>query len=306
MDELLNIWEKPAAEEKFMIAGWRQWADAGAVSSALPQYLIDHLRARKIGEIESREFYLFQIPGTHHFLRPEIKMEDGYRQSLRYHKNEIFYTGDEKKGLFIFLGDEPHLKADLYADTFFQAAKALGVKRVGVVGGVYGPVPYDKEREVSCVYSMRSMKQEMSEYAVRFSNYEGGVSIGSFMADSAERNGIEYFSFYAFVPAYDFSELSSLLQGVRIENDYKAWYDLMRRFNHMFGLGIDLTDLQRQAEELTTSMATKIGELERRLPQLKIDEYMNKVSENFVETPFMLLDDVWERELGDLFEDLDE
>jgi proteasome assembly chaperone (PAC2) family protein len=306
MDELLNIWEKPAAEEKFMIAGWRQWADAGAVSSALPQYLINHLRAKKIGEIKSKEFYLFQIPGTHHFLRPEIKMEDGYRQSLRYHKNEIFYTGDEKKGLFIFLGDEPHLKADLYADTFFHAAKELGVKRVGAVGGVYGPVPYDKEREVSCAYSMRSMKDEMSEYAVRFSNYEGGVSIGSFMADSAERNEMEYFSFYAFVPAYDFSELSSLLQGVRIENDYKAWYDLMRRFNHMFGLGIDLTDLQRQAEELTASMATKIEELERRLPQLKIDEYMDKVSENFVETPFMLLDDVWERELGDLFEDLDE
>jgi proteasome assembly chaperone (PAC2) family protein len=306
MDELVKLWEKPEAEEKYMIAGWHQWADAGSVSSALPQYLIEHLRARKIGELDSSDFYLFQIPGTHHFLRPEIKLRDGYRQSLEYRKNEFFYSGDDKKGLVIFLGDEPHLRSEQYAGVFFQAVKALGVKRVAGVGGVYGPVPYDKEREISCVYSMRSMKEEMAEYAVRFSNYEGGVSMGSYMADSAEKNGVEYCSFYAFVPAYDFSELSSLLQGVRIENDYKAWYDLMRRFNHMFGLGIDLTELQRQGDELTSSMATKIEELERKLPQFKMKEYMDKISENFVETPFMPLDDVWERELGDLFEDLDE
>jgi hypothetical protein len=29
MNEPLDLWEKPAAEEVYLIAGWEQWADAG-------------------------------------------------------------------------------------------------------------------------------------------------------------------------------------------------------------------------------------------------------------------------------------
>ena len=71
MDKQVELWEKPKAEEIYMILGWRQWADAGGISSELPQYLIEKTGARKIGEIRADGFYLFQIPGTHHFLRPE-------------------------------------------------------------------------------------------------------------------------------------------------------------------------------------------------------------------------------------------
>jgi hypothetical protein len=45
MSELVELWEKPSAA-RTMIAGWHQWADAGSVSSGLPQYLIDHTDAR--------------------------------------------------------------------------------------------------------------------------------------------------------------------------------------------------------------------------------------------------------------------
>lgn len=306
MDDVVELWEKPAAKEVYMIAGWRQWADAGSISSGLPQYLIEQTGARKIGEIKPDGFYLFQIPGTHHFLRPEIKLNEGYAEELRTRKNELFYTESDGKGLVIFLGDEPHVQAEAYAEAIFRAVKELGVNRVAAVGGVYASMPYDKDREVSCSYSLRTMKEELAEYAVKFSNYEGGATIGSYLLKSAEQRGVEFFVFYAFVPAYDFSELSTLTQGMRIENDFKAWYDLMRRLNHMFGLTLDLSDLDRQSEELLLSMAAKIDELERDVPQLKIKEYLEKVASNFTEMPFMPLSDVWERELGDLLEDLDD
>jgi predicted ATP-grasp superfamily ATP-dependent carboligase len=304
MDELLNIWERPVADEIFMIAGWQQWADAGAVSSGLPQYLIDQAEARKIGEIKSESFYLFQIPGTHDLLRPEIKLANGYRKSLSIHKNELYYTGDERRGLVIFLGEEPHLNIDSYAQALFGAAKALGVRRVAGLGGVYGAMPYDKDREVSCVYSMPRMRAELSKYAVKFSNYEGGASMGTYMADRAEREGVEYFTFYAFVPAYDFSQVSAVLQGIRVENDFRAWLELVRRFNHMFHLRIDATDLEQKSETLTESILEKIQELEKSVPQLKLREYMDRVEKDFKETSFMPLD-VWERGLGDLFDEED-
>jgi hypothetical protein len=123
--------------------------------------------------------------------------------------------------------------------------------------------------------------------------------------DRAEGREIEFIDFYAFVPAYDFSEIANHLQGVRIESDFKAWYDLMRRFNHMFDLGIDLTDLEQQSDELSLSLDAKIGELEKRMPQLNVREYLEQLASEFTEMPFMPLDDVWERELGDLFKDMD-
>jgi len=190
MDDLLRLFEKPETEELYMIAGWRQWADAGAVSSALPGYLVEQTDARKIGEIRSESFYLFQIPGTQQFLRPEIKLEAGYRKELHPKKNEIFYAGDAQRGLVIFLGDEPHLYVERYAEAFFDIATELRVRRVATVGGIYATVPYDKDRDISCNYSLPGMKEELTEYALKFSDYEGGVSIGSYLLDHAERLGI--------------------------------------------------------------------------------------------------------------------
>jgi len=306
MDELVELREKPVAEEIFMIAGWHQWADAGAISSGLPQYLIGHTGARKIGDIKSDGFYLFQVPGTHHLLRPEIKLDEGYRQELASRTNEFFYTGNDRRGLLIFLGEEPHLNEERYAEAFFNAAQDLGVSRIAALGGVYGAMPYDKDREISCVYSLPGMKDELAKYALKFSNYEGGTTIGTYLADRAEQRGVELLDLYAFVPAYDFSELTTGLQGMRIENDFKVWYDLMRRFNHMFDLGLDLSDLEMQSDDLISSMDSKIDELERKVPQLKVREYVEKLARDFTEMPFMPLDDVWERELGDLFGDMED
>ncbi len=298
--------EKPTAEETYLIAGWHQWADAGSVSSGLPEYLVNHLSARKIGSIRPDGFYLFQLPGTHHLLRPEVNFEDGYSESIRPRQNDFYYAELGNKGLLLFLGDEPHMNIDRYADGLFEAMAELRVRRGAIVGGVYGSMPYDKDREVSCTYSLRRMKQELDSYAVRFSGYQGGATIGAYLVDRAKQHEQELFVFNAFVPAYDFSQASSSIQGVRIEQDYKAWYELMRRFNHMFGLGIDLTELDRQSEELITSIDGKIEELDRTMPQVNVRGYMEKLTANFTERPFMPLDDVWERELGDLFDDLDE
>jgi predicted ATP-grasp superfamily ATP-dependent carboligase len=303
MNDLLNLWEKPLARPKTMIAGWHQWADAGSISSGLPEYLVTRTGARRIGEIKPDGCYLFQVPGTHHFLRPEVKFEQGYRQELTSRHNDFFYADVDSQGLVIFLGEEPHLNVEQYAQAFLDAVEELEVRRVLALGGVYGAMPYDKDREISCVYSLPHLKDELAHYALRFSDYEGGATIGTYLVDQAEARNIELVDFYAFVPSYDFAELSSNLQGMRIETDFKAWYDVTRRINHMFDLGLDLSDLARQSSEVIDTMEAEIEALERKLPQLQVREYLQDLAKDFNELPFAPLDDVWERELGDLFPD---
>ena len=303
MNDLIELWEKPPPG-KYMIAGWHQWADAGVVSSALPQYLIDQTQARKIGEMKPDGFYLFQIPGAHHLLRPVVELDEGYRKELGERRNEFFYAADDGNGFLIFLGEEPHRNEEAYAEAFFDAIEELGVKRVAAVAGVYGAVPYDKSRDVSCVYSLPRMKDELAKYAVRFSNYEGGATISMYLAHRAEARGIEFFRFCAFAPAYDLSKGSILVQRMTMEQDFKAWYDLMIRLNHMFDLDMDLSDLEKQSQKLISEWDAKIDHMTRAMPQLKVAAYMEEVNEDFTEVSFVPLSDVWEEELGHLLEDL--
>ena len=88
MDQLFEIWDKPPTG-KYLIAGWHQWADAGDISSGLPQYLINHTQATITGRIRSEGYYLFQLPGAHHFLRPVVTLEEGLLKTIPYFKSEL-------------------------------------------------------------------------------------------------------------------------------------------------------------------------------------------------------------------------
>ncbi len=303
MNDLVDIWEKPKA--KWMIAGWHQWADAGEVSSGLPAYLIEQTGARKIADIESSDFYLFQIPGTHYFLRPVVKLDDGHRERIETRYNEFFYAGDDDTGFVIFTGEEPHVQEELYAEAFFDVAEALGIQRIAALAGVYGGMPYDKDREISCVYSHPAMKEELAQYAVRFSNYEGGATISMYLADQAEKRGIEFFRFCSFVPSYDFSRASIPVQPIAIGEDYKAWYDIMVRLKHMFRLDLDLSDLHTRSEDLIAEWDAKIDEVAQSMPQLQVREHMEKLRQEFTEMPFAPLSDVWTDELKGLLDDFE-
>ena len=126
MSDAVEIWEQPGSDEIHMLVGWRQWADAGSISSGLPQYLIQQTDAQQIGAIRPEGFYLFQIPGTHDLVRPVVKFDQGYPESLQMKRNELFYTGDKRRGLVILIGDEPHINVERYVAAILHAAQSLG------------------------------------------------------------------------------------------------------------------------------------------------------------------------------------
>lgn len=301
-----EFWKKPETEELFMLTGFRQWADAGSVSSGLPQYLVSQTKAEPIGKLRPDGFYLFQVPGTYDLMRPVVRYDDGFPTSLDTQRNDFFYTGDRQRGLVIFIGDEPHMDVERYVAGVLGAARLLGVKRIIGLGGVYGELPYDKERMVSCTYSLGRMHDEMARLAMRFSDYQGGASIDSVIGKRAGEQGMEYAGWYAFVPAYDFSLASEPGNTVRIENDYMAWLGIMRRLNYHFKMSFDLLDLEARSRQLTNLVRSKIDELETTAPQLGAREYLRKLSESFQEVAFNPLDEVWDEELKRLLDKMDE
>jgi proteasome assembly chaperone (PAC2) family protein len=306
MPEALDLWEQPKAERIYMIVGWRQWADAGSVSSGLPEYLVQQTQARPIGKINPDGFYLFQIPGTHDLVRPVVEFDDGYPKSLEVSRNEFFYTGDDERGVVIFLGDEPHLDIERYTAALLKAAKTLNVRRIVGLGGVYGELPYNKERIISSNYSLPRLKEEVLQLAVTLSDYHGGASIGSYMCRRAGDQNMEYVGLYAFVPAYNFAEPTQIGNGIRIDNDFMAWLGVMRRVNYMLKIGLNLSDLETRSEQVVKVMDTKIAELDRTAPQLGVRDYLAQLADGFNEVTFAPLSNVWEEEMRRLLDEDEE
>jgi predicted ATP-grasp superfamily ATP-dependent carboligase len=301
MDELVELSERPKTA-RVMIAGWHQWADAGQVSSGLPEYLIRQTHARRIGAIRPGRFYLFQIPGTHHLLRPVVRLKYGLCESMETRSNLFHYAGTEAKGFVIFLGHEPHQDEERYAEAFLDVAEALNVKRVIAVAGVHGPVPYNRSREISCVYSLPSMQDDLASYSVKPSNYEGGTTIGTYIAHRAGLRAIEMVGFYALCPAYDFSKGAMVVQQVSMDDDYQAWHDVMVRINSMGRLDVNLSDLERRSETLQAAWDAKIEQLAK-VPHLDVRNYLAEVEAEFNEASFEPLSHVWEDALDQILDD---
>ena len=260
-DDLVVFREKPQA--KYLIAGWRrQWSDGGEISSGLPRYLIDHVKAKPIGEMGlhvSKMCYPFQVPGTHDMYRPGAAYNNGLPTGAMSRENNFYDAGD---GLIIFLGEEPWLRIDIYAEAFFQALHELGVSQTVSVEGYNGAAPPHLERTVSCIYSHAHMKEWLDKFGLRFSNYgsrtRNGPTIGMALVTMAHFQYPQYemFRLGAMAPMYPF--LTSNNDPVGINKDHRSFYDIMRRLRAMFKLDINLTELmtwgEAESNELTQSL----------------------------------------------------
>ncbi|MFC2021567.1 PAC2 family protein [Chloroflexota bacterium] len=267
--------DKPA----FMIAGFSQWANAGNVSTGIPEYLIEKLQARRVGHIRKDDFYIFQLPGSHFMFRPPVKYVEGYERSYQEEPlNDFYYAEIGEKGLIIFIGTEPNQREDVYVNTLLDGAEELGVKRIIVPAGVGGEVPFDKERLVSCTYSLEKMKEELDNYAVTFSNYDRNATIGMVINHYSKERSIESIRMSARTPTYQLS--------LTVSSDKRAMYDILRRIRYMFGINLDLSDLEKESKQQISDLESALKGLCMDNPEPQITGYMEQIGEGFEELKF--------------------
>jgi predicted ATP-grasp superfamily ATP-dependent carboligase len=259
-----------------MIAGFHQWANAGNVSSGIPEYLIGKLNARKVGHIRKGDSYIFQLPGSHYIFRHPVKYVDGYEEGYEEEPiNDFHYAEIGNKGLVIFIGTEPNQHEDVYVNTLLDGAKELGVKRIIVPAGVGGEVPFDKERLVSCTYSLKQLKEELSDYALAFSNYNRNATIGMIINHYSKERGIESVRMSARTPSYQIP--------LDIPTDKRAMYDILRRVRYMFGINLDLSDLEKEIKQQLSDYENALKKLYMDNPELEpqVTIYMEQIEEGF-------------------------
>jgi proteasome assembly chaperone (PAC2) family protein len=285
MTNNLFVLEQEIVDNKkpiFMIAGFNQWANAGNVSSGIPNYLIENLAAKRLGHISKGDFYLFQLPGSHYMFRPSVRFTEGYEVDYQMQPvNDLYYTEIDTKGLIIFLGTEPNQHEDVYANTLLDAAAQLRVQRIIVISGVGFEVPFDKERLISCIYSLKKMKKELNEYAVSFSNYDRNATIGMVLNHYSRTRNIECIEMIARTPSYQIA--------LAIDSDKMAMYDILRRIRYMFGINLDLSGLEKDCKQQLSDIDKAINKLCLDNPEIEpqITAYLEQVAKGFEEVKFI-------------------
>ena len=280
-----------------MIAGFNQWANAGNVSSGIPEYLIEKLDARRVGRIRKDDFYIFQLPGSSFMFRPPVKFVEGYEEDYQKEPvNDFHYAEISGKGILIFIGTEPNQHADVYVNTLLDATTELGVERIIVPAGVGGEVPFDKERRVSCTYSLKQMREELNNYALSFSNYHRNATIGMVINHYSKERGIESVRMSARTPSYQIPFTTS--------SDKRALYDILRRIRYMFSIGLDLSELKKESKQQISEFEDTLKKLYIGNPELEsqIAAYLDQIGEGFDELRFeepVKIPDVFLKEFDD-------
>lgn len=272
--ENVIIAETPELRHPYMVCGIGGWVDGGEAATGSIKYLVGKLGAKRFAEIPISRFHIFQLPGQLS-LRPDIKIKDGVLQEHRFPQNQFFYSvnPDADNDLILFLGTEPNLNWEEYANAILGMAEEFGVTRIYLLGGVLDKTPHTRDPGVSCACSSDQLKEEMRKYNIQFSNYQGPGSFSmTLLRLCQDRQGqmVSLTTRATYYPEYD----------IVIPHNPKAIRAVISRLNHLLCLNLDISDLDKQAEEFEV----KLNFMASQTPAFQA--YIEELEKDFIEVAY--------------------
>jgi proteasome assembly chaperone (PAC2) family protein len=266
--------ERPKLRRPYMVCGIGGWVDGGTAATGSVRYLVRRLEARKLAEMPASPFQIWQLPGLE-ALRPHVKIQDGLIVEQEFPSNEFFYSTNVKgnNDAVLFLGREPNLNWQEYADGILRVADEFGVIRIYLLGGVLDRCPHTREPKVSCACTSMNLKEEMSNYAVGYSNYEGPSRFGNLLLCRCKTRGMEMVTLT--VRATHYAE-----HNVMIPHNPKAIRALVKRLNHMLGLKLSLEDLDQTVQEFEAKVDFAVNQSD------KFKAYVEELEKAYQEVPY--------------------
>lgn len=272
--ENVIIAERPELRHPYLVCGISGWVDGGEAATGSLKYLVRKLEAKRFAEIPINRFHIFQAPGQLS-LRPQIRIEGGILKEHRFPQNQFFYwvNPDADNDLILFLGTEPNLNWEEYADAILGVAEEFAVIRIYLLGGVLDKTPHTREPGVSCTCSSDQLKEEMREYSMQFSNYEGPGSFSTtLLRICQDRRGqmVSLTTRATYYPEFD----------IVIPHNPKAIRAVVRRLNHLLCLNLDISDLDKQAEEFEAKLNFMAGQ------NPSFQAYIEELEKDFIEVKY--------------------
>jgi len=269
--DLLSVTRCPALDHATLVLALTGWMDGGDVSTGTVRRLVHLLGAEPIAEIDPEPFYIYNIPGSMDvaaLFRPHVKVEDGLTKSVDMPTN-TFYC-HEPANLVLFIGKEPNLRWRAFGECLLRLAGNVGVSRILFVGSFGGSVPHTRQPRLYVSCSDPELLEEMEQYGLRRSVYEGPGSFTSYLMTQAESAGLQMISLAVEIPGY--------LQGT----NPLSIEAVTARLAKILKLPLDLASLRpaSTAWELEVSSAVEENEEMAQTVRKLEEQYDNELLEN--------------------------
>jgi len=258
----LKVSFRPQLRRPVLIVAFRGWNDGGQGASLGGGYLAKQWEATRFAEIDPESFYDFQAT------RPHVSLVEGVSRRLDWPDNAFFHApipGSDRDAV-ILLGVEPNLRWKTFADLVLELAQSLGVELVVTFGSLLADVPHTRPAPVTGAATDPALVEELG---LEPSRYEGPTGIVGVVHDACRQADVPSVSLWAAVPHY-----------VSLAPSPRAALALVRRCGELLGVEIDLSELERAAEEYSEQVseavssdaetAAYVEELERRVDMLDV------------------------------------
>jgi len=249
----LSIFDRPKLKEPRLLLGFSGWMDGGDVSTGTVKCFIEKLGAQKFATINPEGFYIYNFPGMMEvtaLFRPHTKVEEGLITSFEVPADAFFASPEND--LILFLGKEPNLLWEEFADCILSLCSQFSVKMLYFIGSVAGLVPHTREPRLFCSVSNAELKEAFQHYGVKFTTYEGPASFITYLTTRCNEQNLALVSLVATIPAY--------VQG----SNPKCIETVTRRLAGMLDVQMDLDDMETVSDEFEK----KLNDVVQQQPEL--------------------------------------
>ncbi|MCW2890435.1 MAG: hypothetical protein JWO87_3590 [Phycisphaerales bacterium] len=258
----------PQLNDATLLLALAGWMDGGLVSTGTVRSIMEGRPVREVARIDPDPFYIYNFPGSMEIaalFRPNVKYEQGIITELQMPEN-VFHC-DRAANLVFFLGQEPNLRWQAFADAIFSMAHDLGVKRIVFMGSFGGTVPHTREPRMFGSVSQDSLRPLLHENGVRLSDYEGPSGLSSLLLAQAKQHGIEMMSIVAEIPGY--------LQGL----NPLSIEAVTRRISALLNVSVDLNPLRSASNEWEAEVTEAVAADEKLAATVRKleDQYDNEL-----------------------------
>ncbi|MGI9147591.1 MAG: PAC2 family protein [Chloroflexota bacterium] len=183
----------------FAIAGFGGWIDAGFAATGAVRYLVDHLAARRIAEIDPEPFYAFTDT------RPRVSHPaPGQRQPVwpRAEWYVVRMPDDAQHDLVLFTAPEPNLRWRAFTALVLDVFERLAIETLVSFGAVLAPLHHRAPPPLRGYATTDSLRALLRRRKISSGRYEGPTGITTVLLAAARERGMPAFSLSTSSPSY--------------------------------------------------------------------------------------------------------
>lgn len=189
----------PPANLTTLLVAFGGWIDAGGAATGALRHLVRDLPATRLAWIDPEEFFVFTQE------RPEVRLRADGERDVQWPQSEFFgwHPDDDRDGLLLFCGPEPHQRWRTYTKAFLDVAERCGVRRIVSLGALLAGAPHTRPVRITARCTDAVSRSRLEAWGIyRPPTYEGPTGISSVVLDAATRRGMQHVGFMAQAPHY--------------------------------------------------------------------------------------------------------